>query len=1151
MCRSLVNFPLVVPWLLIGLLTSPRLTISDDALDREAQLRELVQLNERVVELHGQRRLKEAIPLAERALKICTENFGGDHPLAASCSYNLAGLHRDVGAFAKAEPLYLQALAIDEKTAAPDDRFAAACQFHLANIYVSIGAYEKAEPLYLRVLALYQQLLGPKHKATATTMSSLGSLYQYQGDFEKAKPLLIRALESHKESLGEEHPQTAASRHNLAALYTAVGEYEKAEALHLRNRSVWEKKLGGDHPHVATSLSSLAELYRQMGNYSDAEPLSNRALEIRVKALGPDHADTGTSLNNLATLYLSMGDYAKAEPLYHRALAIQEAKLGSEHVEIASSLNNLASLYQFKGDYTVAERFFGRALAIKEQALGQDHPKTANTLNNIAGLYHSMGNHAKSEPLLLHALAIAEKHFGPKHPETATILNNLAVLYASMGESAKAESMQARSLAICETSLATDHPLTAASLINLAELYSSTDKFKEAELILVRALAMMEKTGSNHPDTATVLGNLGAVYYSTNDYAKSEKLHNRALAIREAALGVQHPLVASSLNHLGGLKVETGRFEEALTCLERAVKIVATTRGRRGTSSLNRSSADDVAGIEHVDGVVCLCLKLAKSEDALAWGERGRAAGLRELLAEAHANADAPLSEKDRRRVAAALAKITATSRSIDALAANRQPTEKAQLELARAEIEYDTLLGELATRNAQFAATQSARGITTREAIASPALDDETAVVTWHSFHDLTWGCVIRRSGVYWEDLTDSVERTEDDRLVHQVQSTGNERKVRLTDAAPHLAELYRTRIQPLEKHLAGVTKLIVMAQDWAAVTPLEMLLTDEPDADERDRPWQWPWLSRKYRISYVPSMTTLDILARQRKERKSRRWERPLLALGDPPFSEAQLAEMLKNGTVASTESGTALALSRALRFDGEAVPPRLPGTRFEAQQIAAVAGEKSLQLLGPDASERKLFDLSASGELGQCKYVHLATHGFIDPDRPELAGLVLARAPADEEYDGVLHMREVFHLKLNADLVVLSACQTGLGKQLGGEGMVGLSTSFFFAGTSTVVMSLWKVDDLATALLMQRFYSNLFKGQAKADALHEAKDWLRTLTSGQLEELVKADENLAAVSRGFGKVQTSPKGAEIEARPFAHPHYWAGFVLTGDPQ
>ena len=208
----------------------------------------------------------------------------------------------------------------------------------------------------------------------------------------------------------------------------------------------------------------------------------------------------------------------------------------------------------------------------------------------------------------------------------------------------------------------------------------------------------------------------------------------------------------------------------------------------------------------------------------------------------------------------------------------------------------------------------------------------------------------------------------------------------------------------------------------------------------------------------------------------------------------------------------------------------------------------------LLGPQACERRLFEASRTGELRRCRYVHFATHGFADSDRPELSGLVLARVPADKDYDGILHMREVFQLKLDAELVVLSACQTGLGKHLGGEGMLGLSTAFFFAGAQSILMTLWNVPDAPTALLMHRFYGNLKAGRTKAAALHEAKAWLRNLTQDDLRKLGRTTPALAELTRTIGRKVVHPKGPRAEDKapvhPFTHPYYWAGFILTGDP-
>ena len=330
-------------------------------------------------------------------------------------------------------------------------------------------------------------------------------------------------------------------------------------------------------------------------------------------------------------------------------------------------------------------------------------------------------------------------------------------------------------------------------------------------------------------------------------------------------------------------------------------------------------------------------------------------------------------------------------------------------------------------------------------------------------------------------------------------------------------------------------------------------MLLRREPTKGEKD-PAAWPWLCDRYEISYAPSVTTLDILSRREAARKPRRWDRALFALADPPFSPKQLAEMTAERPPTATapaagSPGDALALSRAVRFDKGAVPPRLAGTRREVELVADLFGaDRQALLLGADATERNLFAANARGDLKRARYVHIATHGLADNDRPELSALILARAVDDKDYDGVLHMREVFHLKLDADLVVLSACQTGLGKHLRGEGVVGLSTAFFFAGTESLVMSLWDVPDASTALLMHRFYTSLKAGRPKAAALRDAKAWLRNLTRDDLWKLGKADPLLAGLTRGVGRVVRVPKGTQATLRPFTHPHHWAGFVLLG---
>jgi len=536
------------------------------------------------------------------------------------------------------------------------------------------------------------------------------------------------------------------------------------------------------------------------------------------------------------------------------------------------------------------------------------------------------------------------------------------------------------------------------------------------------------------------------------------------------------------------------------------------------------------------------------------------------------------------------LARLNGLNDAIEKLAHKELSADELRYQLRRAELDYQSLMAEFGEKHRQYVAIEMARGMSSDEAVTLSVLDHKTAIVGWAGHVDWQWGYVVRKQGVQWVDMSDLIGQA-DEAMTVEIESLisglpGGVRTVALRARGPiaesfmlaasilglrdpthtdlsttYLAELYTRLFGRLEPHLEGVERLIIIAQGWAATLPVEMLLTREPTEEESDMS-EWPWLCNRYEISYAPSVTTLDVLCRKRDAETEKRRQRTLFALADPPFSEAQLAQMQSEEKGSATEVALATPslerdahsppLRRVIRFDRTAAPPRLSGTRREAMSLCNLFGaEDSTLLLGPEASERRLFEANASGKLKKYRYIHLATHGLADGERPELSALVLARVPPDKEYDGLLQMREVFHLELNADLVVLSACQTGLGKHVQGEGVVGLSTAFFFAGTPSLVISLWNVSDVSTALLMRRFYANLLAGQTKAAALREAKAWLRNLSRSDLVKLGQKEAWVGELTRGFGKAERAKKGELADDKPFAHPHYWAPFVLMGDPR
>jgi CHAT domain-containing protein len=408
-------------------------------------------------------------------------------------------------------------------------------------------------------------------------------------------------------------------------------------------------------------------------------------------------------------------------------------------------------------------------------------------------------------------------------------------------------------------------------------------------------------------------------------------------------------------------------------------------------------------------------------------------------------------------------------------------------------------------------------------------------------------WACIVRRRGdPLWVKLSGSGPKgawtPDDDRLPGRVRDL-------LTQAPADVAvrwrepagQLYAQRLAPLAPHLAAtkdlpaVRRLIILPAPAQAGVPVEALIDARTDRQPA------------YVVSYAPSGTLFAWLQEKKPAAPGhgpKATPPRLLALGDPVFAPAEAV-----GPPAPPEHAP------KARPRGSAFEP-LPGSRREVEAIARLFDQPVL-LLGTEASEQRLDQL----RLRDYAYLHLATHGVLDPQHALDSALILSQdalpdqlaqvLAAKKAYDGRLTAGQILHTwKLDARLVTLSACQSGLGPYRGGEGYVGFAQALLLAGSRGVVLSQWQVDDNATALLMTRFYQNLLgkrpgleKPLAKAEALTEAKAWLRGLKEDEVEQY------LAELPRGTPRARptTRPAGA---VHPYGHPYYWAAFILIGDP-
>jgi CHAT domain-containing protein/Tfp pilus assembly protein PilF len=921
-------------------------------------------------------------------------------------------------------------------------------------------------------------------------------------------------------------------------LYNA-GRYAEAEPLLKRALEIREQKLGKDHPDVATSLNNLAGLYCNTGRYAEAEPLYKRVLAICEKAYGKDHPYVAQSLHNLAALYDTTGRYAEAEPLYKRALEIREKALGKDDPLVASSLNNLAVLYDTTGRYAEAEPLYKRALEIEEKAYGKDHPYVAQSLNNLAVLYGTTGRYAEAEPLYKRALEIQEKVLGKDHPDVALSLHNLAVLYWNTGRYADAEPLLKRALEIQEKVLGKDHPDVAQSLNNLAGLYVDTGRYAEAGSLYKRALEIREKVlGKDHPDVAQSLNCLALLYWNTGRYADAEPLYKRALEIYEKAYGKDHPLVAKSLNCLAALYGTLQRHQESHRLFARSTAIDDKTKEmtfsllseKQRLAYMNQNSCRVEIFISHT--ALYLIADKAAVIDAfntwILW--KGSVLEAQGRYMDALMYSDNPVIQKKLQELAAVRRDLARLQLSKP----ERMTAEEYQKRLTDLERQKEALEAELSSLSREFLQAKQAGRVNVQKLSSLLPPDSvylDFAKTRFYDFQTRKWGTAHyllfvlipgEKGGVRLLDVgaTERIDRRINAYLkeINKVKEGKEPDKRTLEREAQFLYDLL---IKPIEPLVQGKKHLFVSPDGNLNLIPFEIIVTPAGQ-----------YLLEKYQISYLGAGRDAVKFA-QAAFMGGRS-----LIMADPDY-DLGLKEIEKvKGEMGVKEEwlrGAASADLRGLYF------PPLHATKDEANAIEGILKtgfkQQVRNLQGAKALEEMLYASTSP------KVLHLATHGYFlkalpEPERttqgmglkgdlgeikalnmenPMLrSGIVLSgvnSALKEGRDDGMVSAEKILGLRLRGtELVVLSACETGVGDVQTGEGVFGLKRAFILSGARSLVMSLWSVPSTETMELMTEFYTLLAQGKTKTEALRQAKLTIK------------------------------------KNKP--NPFYWGAFVLTGSP-
>jgi tetratricopeptide (TPR) repeat protein len=1132
--------------------------------------------------------------------------LGEEHPdTAASCN-NVAFCLDRQGQHGNALPLYQKALEIRRKVLGEEHPDTASSYNNLASCLNAQGQHGKALPLLEKALLIRRQVLGEEHPDTAASCNNVAFCLNDQGQHGKALPLFEKALRINRRVLGEEHPDTATSYNNVASCLEAQGQHGNALLLYQRALEIRRMRLGEKHPATAASYDNVAFCLNNQGRHTLALPLSEKALEIRRQELGEEHPDTARSYNNVASCLNDQGQHSLALPLYEKALLISRRVLGEEHLHTAHSYNNVAFCLDAQGQHGKALPLFEKALMLYRKVLGEEHPYTATSYNNLAFCLNAQGQHGKALPLFEKALVIFRKVPGEEHPYTARCYDNVAFCLNALRRYDEALPRYEKALAIRRKVLGEGQPDTAKSYNNVASCLDDQGKHDKALSLYEKGLLLSRKVlGEEHPDTATSYNNVATCLNNRGQHGKALSLLEKALLIRCRVLGEEHPDTVASYGNVASCLWKLDRLPEAVRLLQASVPAQEAARIQGSESGFDRA----ITSASLVSPRVVLALglsRLGQPRNAFAQAEASLARALLDDLDPA---------------TTAATATIRGQLRRLDdkLLPLFGRPGLTPEQQALRDELARQRR--EVLVRLVRQAATHSERQLLTVGEVQKQIPAEAALVLwlDFDDLGEHR-ACIVRSRGApQWLTLRGSgaggawmkADRALPGRLYRLLSdpSAGSDR-----ERNNLIAALREQRLGPLRPHLAGVKQLFVVPTGWLASIPLEaltapyriryvpsgsvlartrgqhrglqgtsLLALGDPLFQRRSRP-RPPEHGVMLAVvqgggkAHRAGLRAGDVLLQVGKRR--------LNDLDDLKAALGQLPAQVRywrdgqEGDVRLADPPLGILLDRrpvadALRAHwrlAESVvsrgpdPAPLPGTRAEVQALARLV-PGATALLGSQASEQRLHELARSGKLASFRLIHLATHGHVDLDDPRGSALLLGRdqlpdllnlGPGQTQYTGELTVAKIREQwSLDADLVVLSACQTALGRDGQGDGLLGFAHAFLSRGARSVVLSRWKVDDTATALLMLRFYENLLdkKPLGRAAALAEARAWLRKLSRQEAEGLaVRLKAGKLTGTRRVGKavdLPALPEKAKLPTgeRPYEHPYYWSAFTLIGD--
>jgi len=1044
---------------------------------------------------------KVGLDILQEAIKSANLHLARESNITAKSYYYIGAIYEKSGQYQSAIEPYQKAIEVHRDRQYIDLLEIARIHNHIGVCYLYSGKYKKALNYHQKALYTRMEQLGENNKGVAHCYNSIGVVYGELSQYGKAEYYYQKALEIRINLFGDNHKDVAQSYYNIGGLHSSLGQLNSALSYVQKALSIFKKELGECHTNVGAVNNNLGNIYLRSGNYKLSVKHQKKALEIFTDQLGDAHPHLTYVYNSIGTAYKLLGQYNLALENYQKALTIEINKFGKEYPGLRITYTEMGDVYNLLGQYHKALDHYKKGLHIQIKHFGPENPEIVNPYINIGVVYKKLGNYDIALEYYQKALDIGIKTWGEHHLDVADPYQNMSIIYQERKQFDLASDYLQKALKIRKDLLGENHPKLAELYHNMGYINKESEQYDQSLEHYLLALSILQKSvDSNHPDIARLYNSLGKLYYNQHKYKQAVDYYQKAIisnvpdfkkieiTANPQPKGYLNGFVlleslsgkAKTINQLKNPSTDQNYKDLLIEIYLRCDTLIDQLRKAAFNESdkllLAEISTEIYQNAIAVTGALQEKQTISDStplHTAFYFSEKNKAMILSEVLHENAARHFAQIPDSILVQEKALKEKYAFFYKKLtDKLDTLKK--EEHQDHLFQIHQDQEALISNLEQHYPYYYKLKYDTGTVTIPQL-QQVINKQSALISYVMGHETLSVFTITKDAIDIQKfpLPDDFDDTFKQLL--KTLNTYPDQKNASIDYQNYTQTAHQVYNWILQKSLAQldsqINTLIIIPDGKLNYLSFDALLYDHSqEAIMSNVDYAiLPYLVQKYKISYAVSATVWYEASNTFTNNRSNN-VRHIFGGFAPEYKERVAQDSIVPKQVAK------------LIRDGE-MP--LPGAKEEVQQIAKMIDGDAW--VGALANE-SMFKQNAS----RYRILHLAMHALLDDDEPMNSSFVFTAAPenGEDREDGYLYASELYAMPISADLVVLSACNSGGGSLKKGEGLMSLSRTFMYAGCPAQVMSLWKVSDLVSKQIMIDFYNGLKNKKTINTALRDAK-------------------------------------------------------------